>query len=726
MSDNSASSRLYRQLTLSEQSAGTVEGATPQEKLDEARIEESLEALQSAIAKRGSALESSGRAMALRDASSSIIENAKAGLRAFAEHGPEAQLTALQRIATEAIIRVDGSRPAFPVQGGKIVTRGKKLGHWAKSLKKLRAPMETAARAVGRIGLFNKQSESIHIGTAFAIDRGLIATNRHVVEQMVSDNIAGGRELPEGAHVDFAAELGSDRTHRFRLTSVEYAGPNEIGKFVYPANLDLAILRCAIEDDSFPSPLTLASDTQLYTEGSAVMAIGFPAEPRLYNGPGDLEKPAPDGKEFKQVVDDIFTEFGVKYCAPGLIELTPGFKADEDQGLKADVENWMFTHDISTLAGNSGSALVEFDEKGKQVIGLHVGGFSRWGNFAHSIAALRERPEIATWVPVQKSGARKDKRSKTARKRVEMAKDYAKRDGYQPDFLGETVPLPRLNPAQAMQVARTGDGEAVLNYRHFSVVMNRSRRFAYFVAANMNGAKLLRRSDNPSWPADERLAPEDQAQAPLYNDDKHIDRLRLMRRLSVCWGTEEVADKSSEDTSTLTNLAALHKTVQTQDWNALDEHILDLAGGNKAKLSIFAGCIFADDDPYRGGYRIPRAYWKVIAARPPWCLDPEDRAIESMAFVLSQHDILDGEGEAGQSAFADGDGLYQVSVALIERLTGLDFPVLRAADAASPQSEQSTAAALRTPLDPLSAAGSMAVRLRSLDKIVHHKPRAAR
>ena len=57
--------------------------------------------------------------------------------------------------------------------------------------------------------------------------------------------------------------------------------------------------------------------------------------------------------------------------------------------LDKDTENWIITHDASTLIGNSGSCVVDLSDSGKRVIGLHFGGFWRKENYAHAIAKLQ-------------------------------------------------------------------------------------------------------------------------------------------------------------------------------------------------------------------------------------------------------------------------------------------------------------------------------------------------
>jgi hypothetical protein len=81
--------------------------------------------------------------------------------------------------------------------------------------------------------------------------------------------------------------------------------------------------------------------------------------------------PARPFNEVAEVLMTVFQdEYFVKRFAPGVIEASPD---DVDDGNHRRV----FTHDASTLGGNSGSCVVEFGVQGRSVVGLHFGGIQR-------------------------------------------------------------------------------------------------------------------------------------------------------------------------------------------------------------------------------------------------------------------------------------------------------------------------------------------------------------
>src|SRR5262249_8479463 len=96
--------------------------------------------------------------------------------------------------------------------------------------------------------------------------------------------------------------------------------------------------------------------------------------------------------------------------------------------------------------------------------------------------------------------------------------DYSDREGYQPDFLGDvTVPLPKLSAKMKTDTAvvkadarRNGD-QYELAYYHYSVYMSKSRRTAWFSAANVDGGHRpnIGKREADRWYIDNRIAPSE-------------------------------------------------------------------------------------------------------------------------------------------------------------------------------------------------------------------------
>lgn len=142
--------------------------------------------------------------------------------------------------------------------------------------------------------------------------------------------------------------------------------------------------------------------------------------------------------------------------------------------------------------------------------------------------------------------------------------DWSNRKGYDQDFLDIKVPLPALSDevkANSVEVPaqfRVTDDKYVLAYHHYSLVMNRKRRFAWYSAANIDGKRrpTLPKRKGDQWNIDPRIdspdAPRFQCGEDLYSADK-TDRGHLTRYLDVAWGTKDEALKALADTFHFTN-----------------------------------------------------------------------------------------------------------------------------------------------------------------------------
>lgn len=265
--------------------------------------------------------------------------------------------------------------------------------------------------------------------------------------------------------------------------------------------------------------------------------------------------------------------------------------------------------------------------------------------------------------------------------------DWSTRKGYDPNFLDIKVPLPKLSAAMkasSVEVPaefRTGGDKYVLNYHHYSLVMNSKRRFAWYSAANIDGKNTPKLPDrkNDDWHIDPRIdnpnAPKFQCGEELYATKK-TDRGHLTRYLDLAWGTKEEALKALADTFHFTNcclqLSNFNQTVAR--WQGIEQFLLERkAKKDKMRISVITGPIFKKTDPkYKNEFmdepvRIPLEFWKVCA------LIRENGTLSATAFILSQADITQ---LPGFEAFLNVSEV-QTTIKNIEELTGLKFPVLR-------------------------------------------------
>lgn len=251
----------------------------------------------------------------------------------------------------------------------------------------------------------------------------------------------------------------------------------------------------------------------------------------------------------------------------------------------------------------------------------------------------------------------------TAERDLEL---FRKVKGYEADFLGPAVQLPMLSPALLADAAPRLDGRGhVLEYVHFSVVMSISRRLAFYTAVNIDGRKTKTiKRDRDVWYFDPRLAREHQTGVDLY-ERNDLDQGHLVRRNDPVWGSPAVT--ANEDTFHFTNCAPQHKHLNRRTWLGLEDYILNNADNFNLKVSVFTGPVFrADDMTYRGIYQLPAEFWKVVVMRKT------DRSLSATAYLQTQKNLLE-DLEFAYGAYRT----YQVPVARIEAITGLDFGSLR-------------------------------------------------
>ena len=262
---------------------------------------------------------------------------------------------------------------------------------------------------------------------------------------------------------------------------------------------------------------------------------------------------------------------------------------------------------------------------------------------------------------------------------VTIDPDYASRTGYDPAFLGVDDSLRvRLPKVSALMRARAttrpherGHWRYVLPYHHYSVVMNRERRLAYFTAVNIDGT-LSRRPprETDRWFLDPRIPVEYQTGEDVYADND-LDRGHLVRRLDPAWGSSDEAAKiANDDTFHFTNCSPQHRDFNqnTTTWAGLENYVLDNADNRDIRVCVFSGPVLADDDDVYRGVQLPRQFWKVVT------MVKTDGTLSATGYLLSQADLIQGL-EATDDFSYGAYRTFQVPISHIEGLTGLTIDV---------------------------------------------------
>ena len=235
-------------------------------------------------------------------------------------------------------------------------------------------------------------------------------------------------------------------------------------------------------------------------------------------------------------------------------------------------------------------------------------------------------------------------------------RDYSGRKGYQDNFLGIRVPLPSLEKNDV--VAKMDDGNHVIPYEHFSIVMHAKRRLALFSASNIDGTPKKRKPEpgnynrhelgqtygqSETWILDDRISFNEQLSDGFFNRDrKSFDKGHLVRREDVCWGNSyEQVRKANGDTFHITNctpqVSDFNQANHEGIWGLLEDVILDQAKLDESKYTIFAGPVLNRRDDYFEGWspqgpikvQIPREYWKIVVFK-------SEGSLQAYAFLLEQ------------------------------------------------------------------------------------------
>ncbi|MDQ3707343.1 MAG: DNA/RNA non-specific endonuclease [Chloroflexota bacterium] len=570
-----------------------------------------------------------------------------AGVPAFEAAFPEGPMF------MEAIIRETG-RPVLLVQRDTFEVP--ELEEWKSRLGPTKSKLEHAIRSVGRVELSDHDTFP-WVGTAWMITEDVAVTNAHVAR--IFARREGRRYVPRfnlggtaiRARVDFKVEYKVDAVREVDVEEVLFIA--EDGDNIP----DIAFLRLRTGPGiQLPPPLVLSSLDS--AEERVVAAIGYPME---------------DSRSRATLRRNVFGEiYNVKRLAPGRV-MTFG-------------SSYYFTHDCSTLGGNSGSVIIDVETG--EALGLHFGGTELSANYAVKASVLLETL-AARKIKVTQPTPPPPSPDVLQEGPAPAVEDYADREGYNPAFLRtsssskkQIVPLPVLRDDLLQKAARVknangaapvdGNGlsEYELKYSHFSVVMNGERKMPFFTVVNIDGRSLKRipRSGD-EWLMDPRIPKSAQAGNELYRNND-LDRGHMVRRLDPVWGDQDVAELSNNDTFHYTNATPQHKDLNQKTWNDLEDHILDNAGAHKLKVTVFTGPVFSDGDPEYRSFLLPRQFWKVVVI-----VKEDDRKLSATGYILSQQDLL------SHLEFAFGQfRTYQVPVAQIEDLTGLDFGNLRTFD----------------------------------------------
>ena len=268
--------------------------------------------------------------------------------------------------------------------------------------------------------------------------------------------------------------------------------------------------------------------------------------------------------------------------------------------------------------------------------------------------------------------------------------------GYKENFLGQgfKIKLPVLNADQKKDLVKTDTGKSRLDFIHYSAVMSKSRRLAFFTAVNIDGNLWKDNSRKGEFQDDPRIQKTEQLGRKLYSAAKSdFDRGHLVRREDPEWGTVALSKQAGENTFWFTNCAPQHKDLNQKIWGELEANILHLgADDQNLKINVLTGPVLATTDgtfvtKVEGqDIQIPNLFWKIVV----WT--KSNGKAHAVGFLMSQEKFLIDAGIIKKQLIANPKTLrkikdedifehlpfkdgktYQVKIEEIEKLSGLKF-----------------------------------------------------
>lgn len=254
--------------------------------------------------------------------------------------------------------------------------------------------------------------------------------------------------------------------------------------------------------------------------------------------------------------------------------------------------------------------------------------------------------------------------------------------GYDKNYLGEEFEfdLPTITNEHQSNIAYPlNDGDPILKYPNYSLVMSKQTRQAFYSAANADFNR--NHGDGRSFRFDRRIDEDHQLGNIYYKDIDDIenpyDRGHLTRRDAISWGdTPRQANKASKDSCYFTNVSLQHKNFNQDEWGALEIAIEKNKRDRDNRFNIMCGPIFTGFDrivrphSYLEPGIVPSAFWKIISY-----IGKESGKLEVNAFIVFQDDeAIRAMKQVKHNKNIKPFELYQSSTTLIEQLTGLEFP----------------------------------------------------
>lgn len=267
-------------------------------------------------------------------------------------------------------------------------------------------------------------------------------------------------------------------------------------------------------------------------------------------------------------------------------------------------------------------------------------------------------------------------------KKLEEEQDYTDCLGFDEDFMGVRIPMPVPSTKLRKKLAFLSENHSscILKYHHFSTIQHSVRRVPVVSAINVSGklryTTLDESTRKDNWLRDNRIDYDVQLDDKWYAKSG-FDKGHLSRREDAEWGRNEAAAKAAADmtcsyTNAVPQVPAFNRAIfgYHGKWGQLEQNLLEQGveneRGKAARICVFSGPIFSDDDPVYAGVQVALQCFKIVV----W-YDGTGQ-LKTTAFLLTQADLVDGI----EFEVLHIDKLFKLEqkpIRWIEEVTGLTF-----------------------------------------------------
>ena len=218
--------------------------------------------------------------------------------------------------------------------------------------------------------------------------------------------------------------------------------------------------------------------------------------------------------------------------------------------------------------------------------------------------------------------------------------DLDNRTGYDKNFLGIEVPLPQITDKITDLVGTnanpSANGANYLDYTHFSILFNKSKKLPFATAVNIQGRTnelgiVHETRDGDTWFQDSRIFEKGTTNQFNNNDYRGsgFQKGHMVRYYDPAWGENlEIKKKAIGDTFHFTNCCPQLRALNVGDWLNLENYTMARALFQDEKVTVFAGPLFKNALQI-DKLLVPVNFWKIVVYK-------KGNTLEAIGFLLSQ------------------------------------------------------------------------------------------